>query len=226
MSVLLDALKKGEEQKSAAEETAKAAPGGVDAPAPESAGDGGQEGAVAGGAFSLKAAARPVAAEMPSSAEKEKTAEESTAPEAKGARARVVAGRVFVAGGGEEDGAGGERQRKVTGIVALLVLVVGGVGGVFWSGLIPGFDASLLDAQKDAAPVIARSRTVAPDLVAATEESDIVALPKPSVDVQREVRFAALPQDGSGSDDDARDAVLRIIQQYTDRFPARKSIRC
>ena len=216
MSVLLDALKKGEEQKSAAEETAKAAPGGVDAPAPESAGDGGQEGAVAGGAFSLKAAARPVVAEMPSSAEKEKTAEESTAPEAKGARARVVAGRVFVAGGGEEeDGAGGERQRKVTGMVALLVLVVGGVGGVFWSGLIPGFDASLLDAQKDAAPVIARSRTVAPDLVAATEESDIVALPKPSVDVQREVRFAALPQDGSGSDDDARDAVLRIIQQYT-----------
>ena len=215
MSVLLDALKKGEEQKSAAEETAKAAPGGVDAPAPEPAGGGGQEGAVAGGAFSLKAAARPVAAEMPSSAEKEKTAEESTAPEAKGARARVVAGRVFVAGGGEEDGAGGERQRKVTGMVALLVLVVGGVGGVFWSGLIPGFDASLLDAQKDAAPVIARSRTVAPDLVAATEESDIVALPKPSVDVQREVRFAALPQDGSGSDDDARDAVLRIIQQYT-----------
>ena len=215
MSVLLDALKKGEEQKSAAEETAKAAPGGVDAPAPESAGDGGQEGAVAGGAFSLKAAARPVAAEMPSSAEKEKTAEESAAPEAKGARARVVAGRVFVAGGGEEDDAGGERQRKVTGMVALLVLVVGGVGGVFWSGLIPGFDASLLDAQKDAAPVIARSRTVAPDLVAATEESDIVALPKPSVDVQREVRFAALPQDGSSSDDDARDAVLRIIQQYT-----------
>ena len=42
MSVLLDALKKGEEQKSAAEETAKAAPGGVDAPAPESAGDGGK----------------------------------------------------------------------------------------------------------------------------------------------------------------------------------------
>ena len=213
MSVLLDALKKGEEQKSAAEETAKAAPGGVDAPAPESAGDRGQEGAVAGGAFSLKAAARPVAAEMPSSAEKEKTAEESAAPEAKGARARVVAGRVFVAGGGEEDDAGGERQRKVTGMVALLVLVVGGVGGVFWSGLIPGFDASLLDAQKDAAPVIARSRTVAPDLVAATEESDIVALPKPSVDVQREVRFAAL--DGSDSDDDTRDAVLRIIQEYT-----------
>ena len=215
MSVLLDALKKGEEQKSAAEETAKAAPGGVDAPAPESAGDGGQEGAVAGGAFSLKAAARPVAAEMPSSAEKEKTAEESAAPEAKGARARVVAGRVFVAGGDEEDSAGEERQRKVTGMVALLVLVVGGVGGVFWSGLIPGFDASLFDAQKGAAPVIARARTVAPDLVAATEESDIVALPKPSVDVQREVRFAALPQDGSGSDDDARDAVLRIIQQYT-----------
>ena len=215
MSVLLDALKKGEEQKSAAEETAKAVPGAVDAPAPESAGGGEQEGAVAGGAFSLKAAARPVAAEMPSSAEKEKTAEESAAPEAKGARARVVAGRVFVAGGGEEDDAGGERQRKVTGMVALLVLVVGGVGGVFWSGLIPGFDASLLDAQKGAAPVIARSRTVAPDLVAATEESDIVALPKPSVDVQREVRFAALPQDGSGSDDDARDAVLRIIQQYT-----------
>lgn len=100
-------------------------------------------------------------------------------------------------------------------MVALLALVAVGAGGVFWSGLIPGFDANLFDSQDGAAPVIARSRAPATDLVAATEESNIAALPKPSVDVQREVRFAALPQDGSDSDDDARDAVLRIIQQYT-----------
>ncbi|MGI9297477.1 MAG: tetratricopeptide repeat protein [Gammaproteobacteria bacterium] len=99
-------------------------------------------------------------------------------------RELVSATRVFRAG--EDGGESGGGSRALIGVLALLVVVGGGVGAVF-SGLIPGVSPgsimSLLGQSAPVAPVAVKTDT-GPVLAAASSSDEASLLPRPIVDVQ------------------------------------------
>ena len=138
---------------------------------------------------------------------------ENTAPAVD--RDLVSATRVFRAGEAEE--ARRSRSPLVYGILALF-LCVGGVGGIVYTGVIPGVTvASMLNMLGGgAAPQLAPAQptNTIPELATASADGAALSLPRPQIDVQDEVvvNFAGFGEEGGvlGSEEGRRAIVERI----------------
>ena len=214
MSLLLKSLKKADEQNRQPEDSSAAAavaspppaagvaPPSGSVPPPISSGAAGSSPPAGGGSIDFDS----IAGADPSKEEIGGGGDER--------RETVSAARVFRAGEAESGGGGGGR-RFIVGTLATLV-VVGGIGGVIFSGVIPGVSlGSVLNLLGVSQPVqVVERQDTGPLLEAVSGEDAALSLPRPVVDVQSGiVEFAGFSGDESDDSLDTPQSRRALAEQ-------------